>query len=151
MAVPMTILDGLCHLRDVESDGCDDLAVVADKMIEEDETQATLSKNGLVMILKGNASSMLFHANITQTGAGTMFGRQIAAGGDINGDGFLDMVVSNTGTEDSPVGYSSIEFFMGDSTGINTTVAKPFRCKQGKLYGFEMAFVGDYTVMVMMM
>ena len=36
---------------------------------------------------------MLFHANITQTGAGTMFGRQIAAGGDINGDGFLDMVV----------------------------------------------------------
>ena len=134
----------MASLGDVESDGCDDLAVVADKMIEEDETQATLSKNGLVMILKGNASSMLFHANITQTGAGTMFGRQIATGGDINGDGFLDMVVSNTGTEDSPVGYSSIEFFMGDSTGINTTVAKLHSvAQQGKLYGFEMAFVGD--------
>ena len=56
---------------------------------------------------------MIFHANITQTESGTMFGRQIASGGDINGDGFLDMVVSNTGTTESPTGYSSIEFFYG--------------------------------------
>jgi len=134
----------MTSLGDVESDGCDDLAVVADKMIEENINQPTLSKNGLVMILKGNSISMIFHANITQTDAGTMFGRQIAAGGDINGDGYLDMVVSNTGTENSPMGYSSVEFFMGNASGINTTAVKIHSVpQQGKLYGFEMAFVGD--------
>ena len=42
----------LTSLGDVESDGCDDLAVVADKLIE-DNALASLVKNGLVMILKG--------------------------------------------------------------------------------------------------
>ena len=131
-------------LGDVQSDGCDDLAVVADKMIEENTVQPTLSKNGLVMIMLGNSSSMIFQTNITQTESGTMFGRQVATGGDMNGDGYLDMVISNTGSIESPVGYSSVEFFFGTSNGINST---PFKVhsglQQGKLYGFEMNFIGD--------
>ena len=109
---------------DVESDGCDDLAVVADKLIE-DNAQSSLVKNGLVMILKGNSSSMVFHANITQTKAWPMFGMQIASGGDINGDGFLDMVISNSGDTDSPLGYSSVEFFYGNASGINVPHSHP--------------------------
>lgn len=96
------------------------------------------------MIMLGNSSSMIFQTNITQTDSGTMFGRQVATGGDINGDGYLDMVVSNTGSIDSPVGYSSVEFYFGNSYGINST---PFKVhsviQQGKLYGFEMSFIGD--------
>ena len=134
----------MSSLGDVESDGCDDLVIVADKMIEENLNQPTLSKNGLLMMLKGNSTSMIFKGNITQTDSGTMFGRQLATGGDINGDGYLDMVVSNTGTIDSPVGYSSVEFFYGSENGINQT---PFKVhsviQQGKLYGFEMNFIGD--------
>ena len=134
----------LTSLGDVESDGCDDLAIVANKTIEENVAQPTLSKNGLVMILKGNSTAMIEHSNITQTDSGTMFGRQVAAGGDLNGDGYLDMVVSNTGTQDSPVGYSSVEFFLGEEFGINSTPVKIHSvAQQGKLYGFEMAFVGD--------
>jgi len=134
----------MASLGDVESDGCDDLAVVADKMIEENETQPTLSRNGLVMVLKGNNTSMIQHSNITQTDSGTMFGRQVAGGGDLNGDGYLDMVVSNTGSKDSPLGYSSVEFFLGSESGINSTPVKIHSVLQaGKLYGFEMAFVGD--------
>ena len=87
---------------------------------------------------------MVFHANITQTKAGPMFGMQIASGGDINGDGFLDMVISNSGDTDSPLGYSSVEFFYGNASGINvTSFASHEVLQQGKLYGFEMAFVGD--------
>ena len=112
----------MASLGDVESDGCDDLAIVADKLIEENVAQPTLSKNGLVMILKGNSTAMVEHSNITQTDSGTMFGRQVATGGDLNGDGYLDMVVSNTGTPDSPAGYSSVEFFMGEESGINSTL-----------------------------
>lgn len=134
----------MTSLGDVESDGCDDLAIVADKMIEENETQPTLSRNGLVMVLRGNETTMVQHLNITQTDFGTMFGRQIASGGDINGDGFLDMVISNTGDAQNPIGYSSVEFFYGSESGI---VGTPFKVKtvstQGKLYGFEMEFVGD--------
>ena len=133
----------LTSLGDVESDGCTDLAVVADKMILENST-ASLSQNGLVMILKGNITSMVHHANITQTGSGTMFGRQVIGNGDINGDGFMDMAISNTDSIESPTGYSSVEFFLGDSSGINTTAVSTFSpLDTGRLYGVEMSFVGD--------
>lgn len=133
----------LTSLGDVESDGCDDLAAVADKLIEDNVT-SSLIKNGLVAIYSGNSSEMVHHVNITQSEWGTMFGRQIASGGDINGDGFLDMVVSNTGDISSPTGYSSVEFFLGNETGINPVPVKTHVVtQQGKLYGFEMAFAGD--------
>ena len=45
---------------------------------------------------------MLHHGNITATKSGPMFGMSIAAGGDFNGDGMLDMAISNVGNEDSP-------------------------------------------------
>jgi hypothetical protein len=134
----------LTSLGDVESDGCSDLAVVANKMIEQHATTASLNKNGMVVVFRGNQTSMIHHANITQAESGTMFGRQVIGNGDMNGDGFLDMVVSNTGDTDSPTGYSSVEFFFGNSNGIIPT---PFDSHapldQGKLYGTEMAFVGD--------
>jgi hypothetical protein len=134
----------LTSLGDVESDGCTDLAVVANKMIEEHATNPNLNKNGMVVVFKGNSTSMIHHANITQTEDGTMFGRQVIGNGDMNGDGFMDMVVSNTGSTDSPTGYSSVEFFYGNSSGINTTRFNSHApLDQGKLYGVEMAFVGD--------
>ena len=37
----------ITNIGDVESDGCEDLAVVANKLIEEDETTPSLTKNGL--------------------------------------------------------------------------------------------------------
>ena len=134
----------MTSLGDVESDGCDDLAIVADKLIEENENQPTLTKNGLVMVLKGNRTAMIHQSNITQSEYGPMFGRQIASRGDLNGDGYLDMVVSNTGTIDSPTGYSSVEFFMGSEQGINSNPNYTHSSlDQGKLYGFEMSIVGD--------
>ena len=134
----------LTSLGDVESDGCTDLAVVSNKTIVQNDTVPSLSQIGLVMILQGNTTAMIHQANITQSDYGPMFGRQIAAGGDVNGDGYLDMVVSNTGSEDSPTGYSSVEFFHGDSNGINTTAINTFSLAvQGRLYGVSMAFVGD--------
>lgn len=134
----------LTSLGDVESDGCSDLAVVANKLIEEHPTIPSLNKNGMVVVFRGNQTSMIHHANITQTESGTMFGRQVIGNGDMNGDGFMDMVVSNTDSTDSPTGYSSVEFFFGNSSGI---VPTPFNSHApldtGKLYGIEMAFVGD--------
>ncbi|MGY8745536.1 MAG: hypothetical protein ACKVG2_03190 [Candidatus Poseidoniales archaeon] len=134
----------LTSLGDVESDGCTDLAVVANKMIEEHASNPNLNKNGMVVVFKGNQTSMIHHANITQTESGTMFGRQVIGNGDMNGDGFMDMVVSNTDSTDSPTGYSSVEFFFGNSSGINTTRFNSHApLDTGKLYGIEMAFVGD--------
>ncbi len=134
----------LTSLGDVESDGCTDLAVVADKMILENTASPTLSENGMVVVFKGNSSSMVHHANITQSESGTMFGRQVIGNGDMNGDGFLDMVVSNTGDVDSPIGYSSLEFFFGSSNGIDPIKFNSHApLDQGRLYGVEMAFVGD--------
>jgi len=134
----------LTSLGDVESDGCVDLAIVSSRVVYTHPNITSLSQTGLVMIFKGNSTSMLHSSNLTQSDYGPMFGRQIAAGGDINGDGYLDIAISNTGTESSPTGYSSVEFFHGDANGINTTVINTHSvATQGRLYGVSMSFVGD--------
>ena len=57
----------LTSLGDVEQDGCDDFAVVANAttIVMEGETEVT--KQGIVVIYRGNETSMIHHGNITQT------------------------------------------------------------------------------------
>ena len=59
--------------------------------------------------------------NITANTSGPFFGRSISSGGDLNGDGFGDFVVSNSGNENSPTGFSAIEVFYGSENGISTS------------------------------
>ncbi|MDP6869615.1 MAG: FG-GAP-like repeat-containing protein [Candidatus Poseidoniaceae archaeon] len=133
----------IASLGDVELDGCDDFAIVANKLVEEHPSDPQLSKNGLVLIFRGNQTSMIHQTNITQTLDGSMFGRALASG-DWDGDGYNDLVISNTGNQDSPTGYSSIEFFRGGPNGTESTPYADFQLlTQGKLYGTEMSFVGD--------
>ena len=134
----------LTSLGDVESDGCDDLAIVANATTIVMDGETEIIKQGIVVLLKGNESTMIHHGNLTQNGEGPMFGRSIAGGGDWDGDGYLDLAVSNTGTVEEPIGYSCLEFYQGGPNGISTN---PFKTEQiltaGKLYGQDIEWVGD--------
>ena len=95
-----------------------------ENIVMDGETE--IIKQGIVVLLKGNESTMIHHGNLTQNGEGPMFGRSIAGGGDWDGDGYLDLAVSNTGTVEEPIGYSSLEFYQGGPNGISTNVFKSF-------------------------
>ncbi|MGY8755288.1 MAG: FG-GAP-like repeat-containing protein [Candidatus Poseidoniales archaeon] len=129
----------LTTIGDIENDGCEDLAVVSNLTYMGDIEE----QHGAVMILSGNSTTMNHSSNLTQSYNGPMFGRVIA-GGDYNGDGFDDLVISNTGTSEEPLGYSSVEFFNGSQNGLASTPSNHHEpLEQGRLYGTQLSFVGD--------
>ena len=68
----------------------------------------------------------------------------LSTSGDINNDGFNDLVVSNTGSFDSPSGYSAVEIFYGNSNGFSIECDKSFQSNlQGTLFGYEVEIVSD--------
>ena len=76
--------------------------------------------DGKVHVLFGNGTALDLERSILPTSIGPAFGQAMASG-DLNCDGSADLVVSNTGSIDSPVGYSAIEVFHGSATGYNGT------------------------------
>ena len=109
----------------------------------EDITQ-TKTIHGKLLIFKGDVSAMTHLRNITQTKEGPMFGQNLAANGDLNGDGMSDLLVANTGDFDNPLGYSSIEIFFGGINGYNGTCDQSIiSLEQGQLFASSINFVGD--------
>ena len=128
------------RLSDADGDGDDELAVLSSNV-----TIILPGDNhtGQVSVYYGG-QSLTFGRNITQTGYGPFFGRSIAGGGDLNGDGFGDLVITNTGTQSNSLGYSSIEIFYSSGTGFNGTPDYTIQSNaQGRLLGGQAEIIGD--------
>ena len=62
----------------------------------------------------------------------------------LNGDGFGDLVITNTGTQSDSFGYSSIEIFYSSGTGFNGTPDYTIQSNaQGRLLGGQAEIIGD--------
>ena len=132
-----------------------DLETIADADMDGDEELAILSSNVTFVLPQGNqtgqvtvyygGSAMTFGRNITQTSEGPFFGRSIAGGGDLNGDGLGDLVITNTGTEQNPQGYSSVEIFYASNTsGFSGSPDYILLSNaQGRLFGGQAEMIGD--------
>ena len=127
----------LIDLGDVDQDGDDDFAISANISNED-------GMLGQLTIISGGIDSLSLYGQVSPTGDGPFFGRAFAAQGDLNGDGYPDLAVSNTGTIDDPTNYSSVEVFHGSETGLTLIPENVYQStKQGRLFGYDIEFVGD--------
>ena len=135
-------VEGIARMN---GDGFADLAAVAanHSFVVVINSNEVIHK-GKVVIYKGNSSMMNHVRNITQTKESTLLGRSLSGSGDLNGDGFDDLLISNAAGFESFSGFPSIEIYFGTSFGFNGTADQTILSTvQGKMFGHTIDFIGD--------
>ena len=129
----------------MNGDGFADLAAVAaNHSVIVTNIPNEIVHKGKIVIYKGNTSSMDHVRNITQTQESTLLGRSMSGSGDLNGDGFDDLLVSNAAGFDSFSGFPSVEIYFGTSYGFNGVADQTIiSTVQGKMFGHTIDYIGD--------
>jgi hypothetical protein len=144
---PATILTGpdgengqfgysVASAGDVNGDGYADLVVGAN---------GVASSAGRVYVYHGSASGLRTTPATTLTGtdgSSSEFGFSVASAGDVNGDGYADVVIGAYGAS-SYTGHAYV--FLGSASGLGTTPAATLIGPAGAngLFGTSVASAGD--------
>jgi len=135
----------LAAAGDVDGDGYGDILVGADHesraVIRLDGTVDLLSENGVVQMWRGSAAGVRASTDWTASGLGDLahFGAALGSG-DVNGDGFSDVVVGAPGDGADLAGR--IHVFHGSSYGLSGSadqVLEPDSGAAGDLLGASIA------------
>ncbi|MFN7145447.1 MAG: integrin alpha, partial [Myxococcota bacterium] len=118
---------------DVNFDGYDDVAVGA---------PAYSSSTGRVYVYHGSSSGLSTSPNVTLTGpaTGSYFGRSVSGAGDVNADGFDDLVVGADGVSS---GAGAAYVYYGSSTGLSTTAGVTLTGATASSFGYAVSAAGD--------
>jgi hypothetical protein len=151
-AAPARLLEGaaagdafgssVASAGDVNGDGFADLVVGADGADPGGRMQA-----GTASVFHGSATGVAAAPARLLEGAaaGDNFGRSVASAGDVNGDGFADLVVGADGADPGGRIYAgTASVFHGSATGV---AAAPARLLEGAAafdsFGISVASAGD--------
>ena len=125
---------------DVNRDGYDDILVGA--------PSSGAINQGRVFAFYGSAAGLTTTApNWQRDGQdpGDFLGEWVAGAGDVNGDGYADVLVCSPGADSGPiVNAGRVDLFLGSYLGLT---AAPYRTwfgiKQGQEFGYSAAGAGD--------
>ncbi|MCU0230488.1 MAG: FG-GAP-like repeat-containing protein [Acidobacteria bacterium] len=125
---------------DVNGDGVDDLVVGA---FQYDNGQLD---EGRALVYAGSPSGLSNTPLWTMEGnqAGAFFGRRVVGAGDVNGDGFDDLLIAATSFDNGQVNEGRVSLYLGSATGPRTTPAWNYECNQSEAAcGISIAGAGD--------
>lgn len=126
-------------IGDLNGDGSTELAVGA-----PGTTTATIP--GRVYIYQGNNPTPKTTPLVTLTGqfTGDRFGQSITGAGDVNGDGYPDVVIGAPGNSEAEVEVGKVYIYYGNGNGISTTANLLFTgAGKGHKFGYAVSAAGD--------
>jgi len=101
---------------------------------------------GAAFIFYGSPSGINANAKTTLeiNQANAWFGRSVDGAGDVNGDGYGDVLVGATEYDNNEENEGAVFLFHGSQTGININPAQMFECNNGAAHlGYAVAGAGD--------
>ena len=125
---------------DVNGDGYSDVIVGAPLADVGDRDR------GRAHVFLGSASGLATTPAWTAAGEhpGAEFGQEVATAGDVNGDGYSDVIVSATGYYDDPQNRQRVYVFLGSAIGLSATPDWVVESDQANIsFGSAAATAGD--------
>lgn len=125
---------------DVDGDGYDDVVVGATR-VGADPSAPT----GRAYLFLGSAAGLSATSAWTADGEqrGEDFGFAVAGAGDVNGDGYADVIVGAPLHADTALDHGRAYVFLGGATGLSATPAWVTGGAPGEQYGYAVASAGD--------
>jgi hypothetical protein len=126
---------------DVNGDSYGDVAVAANRVTNP------LNQEGAVYVYYGSATGLSTTPNWSAEGEqiGAFFGYSVCTAGDINGDGYADLVVGATGYDNGESNEGRVFIYHGSPTGLAAPATNPTREPNvaNSSFGSSVASAGD--------
>jgi len=125
---------------DVNGDGYDDVIIGAPKYSNGQ------SFEGQAYVFYGSASGLPANPSWTVDGNGGSYwmGGKVAPAGDVNGDGYADVLIAATNYGTAPISEGKVYLYLGGASGLATSPAWTREANQeSSRYGSALSTAGD--------
>ncbi len=125
---------------DVNGDGYDDAVVGAPNY------DGSFANGGQVVVYHGSSNGVVYASSWSAEGdqLDAFFGHAVANAGDVNKDGYEDIIVGAYGHDNGGVDEGQVYIYHGSASGLEATPARTLSSAVGSaLFGYSVASAGD--------